>query len=54
MESTQYQFRAKPEVEAQMRKVWLSNMNTTDNMVRIIRAGCSALAKGGVSSVKKS
>lgn len=42
-ESVQYQFRAKPTLEAEIRSVWLKNHNTTENLTRIVQAGVAAI-----------
>ena len=52
MISKQYQFRAKPELEANIQSVWLQGMDTSNNIIRIIRAGVKSLKKGN-NDVKK-
>lgn len=41
--SEHYQFRAKPDLESEIRNVWVAGMNKNDNLTRIIRAGCASL-----------
>jgi len=43
MESRQYQFRAKPDLEAGIRSVWNKNRNVTENLTVIIEAGVKSL-----------
>lgn len=43
MISKQYQVRIPPDIEGDMKKVWLSSCNTTENLLRIIRTGVNAL-----------
>lgn len=43
MESKQYQFRAKPETEALLQKVWNPSLSNTENLIKIIHKGVEAL-----------
>lgn len=39
MNSKQFQFRASPQIQEELAKVWIPTMNTTDNLIRVITAG---------------
>lgn len=52
MNGKHYQFRAKPELEASIQSVWLQGMDTSNNIIRIIRAGVKSLKRGN-DDVKK-
>lgn len=52
MISKQYQFRANPSLEGDIKSVWIQGMDTSNNIIRIVRAGIKALKKGD-GDVKK-
>ena len=43
MNRKQYQFRATPDLEEAMRQVWDNTMNTTGNLIKILKAGVATL-----------